>query len=311
MRILVIGGTGFIGRHLVARLGVAEHQVHVPTRLYARGRDLQVVPTVTLSQSNVHDDAELDELLADCDAVINLVGILHDGRGRPYGKGYARAHVDLPRRIAQGCVRHGVRHMVHVSALGADSNGPSMYLRSKGDGEAAVKEAFGDSRAGGWTIVRPSVVFGPDDNFTNLFGRLARWLPVLPLAGAQARMQPIYVEDVAAAIDTMLDNPHARGKLYELAGPQVHTLGEIAGMCAKWSGHPRAVVGVPMGIGRLQAAVLSCLPGTPLMTPDNLDSLKVDNIAREGMAPELGVVPVAMEAVVPSYLGHPRMRRSF
>ncbi|OZI67190.1 complex I NDUFA9 subunit family protein [Bordetella genomosp. 11] len=308
MRILIIGGTGFIGRHLVARLGVAQHQVHVPTRLYARGRDLQVVPTVTLSQTDVYDDAALDAVLADCDVAINLVGILHDGRGRPYGQGYARAHVELPRRIAQGCVRHGVRRLIHVSALGADSNGPSMYLRSKGDGEAALRDAYAAARDGAWTIVRPSVVFGHDDRFTNLFAGLARWLPVLPLAGARARMQPVYVEDVAAAIDAMLSNPHTYGKVYELAGPQVHTLGEIAGMCAKWSGHPRSVINIPMGLGRLQAGVLACLPGTPLMTPDNLDSLTVDNVAREPMAPELGVVPTAMEAVVPGYLASPRAR---
>jgi NADH dehydrogenase len=308
MRILVIGGTGFLGRHLIARLGVAEHQVNVPTRLYARGRDLQVVPTVTLAQADVHNDATLDDLMGDCDAVINLVGVLHGGRGRPYGEVFRRVHVDLPRRIAERCQRHGVRRFIHVSALGADSRGPSMYLRSKGDGEAAVRDALGAMHAGGWTIVRPSVVFGHDDNFTNLFGRLARWLPVLPLAGAQTRMQPVYVEDVAAAIDAMLGNPHACGKVYELAGPQVHTLGEIAGMCARWSGHPRPVVNLPMGIGRAQAAVLACLPGTPLMTPDNLDSLKVDSVAREPMAPELGIVPLAMEAVVPGYLGRPRAR---
>jgi NADH dehydrogenase len=258
----------------------------------------------------VHDDAELDELLADCDVVVNLVGILHDGHGRPYGKGFARVHVDLPRRIAQGCRRHGVRHMVHVSALGADSKGPSMYLRSKGDGETAIRDAFADSQTSGWTIIRPSVVFGPDDDFTNLFARLARWFPVLPLAGAGTRMQPVYVEDVATVIDTILDDPHARGRIYEVAGPQVHTLGEIAGMCAKWSGHPRAVMAVPLGIGRLQAGVLACLPGKPLMTPDNLDSLKVDNVAREPMASELGVVPAPMEAVVPGYLGPPRTRRA-
>jgi NADH dehydrogenase len=308
MRIRVIGGTGFIGRHLVARLGVAEHQVHVPTRLYARGRDLQVLPTVTLSQSDVYDDVVLDGLLADCDAVVNLIGVLHDGRGHPYGKGFARTHVELPRRIAQGCQRHGVRQMIHISALGADSKGPSMYLRSKGDGEAAIRDTFIGSYLEGWTIFRPSVVFGPDDNFTSLFARLARWLPVLLIPGAQARMQPIYVEDVAAAIAAVLDNPHAYGKVYELAGPQVYSLGEIASVCAKWSGHPRRVVNVPMGIGHLQAAVLSCLPGKPLMTLDNLNSLKVDNVARGGVAPELGVVPAALEAVVPSYLRHPRMR---
>ncbi len=123
-------------------------------------------------------------------------------------------------------MRHGVRRLIHVSALGADPNGPSMYLRSKGDGEAAVREIFAAAPGHAWTFVRPSVVFGHDDSFTNLFAGLARWLPVLPLAGAGTRMQPVCVEDVAAAIDAMLENPHSYGKTYELAGPQVHTLGK-------------------------------------------------------------------------------------
>jgi NADH dehydrogenase len=309
MRILVIGGTGFIGRHLVGRLGTAGHKLLVPTRLFARGRDLQVVPTVTLLTADVYDDATLDRLVAGCDAVVNLVGILHGDHGDPYGATFARTHVMLPQRIALSCRRNGVHRMIHVSALGADPGGPSMYLRSKGDGETAVRKAFGEWGQGGWTIARPSVVFGPDDNFTNLFARLAHWFPVIPLAGAHTRMQPVYVQDVAAAIEAMLADPHTSGKTYELAGPQVHTLGEIAGMCAKWSGHPRIVCNVPMGVGRMQAAFLACLPGTPLMTPDNLDSLRVDNVAREPIAPELGVVPTALEAVAPGYLAAPQRVR--
>lgn len=302
MRILVIGGTGFIGRHLANRLGAAGHKILVPTRLFVRGRDLLVVPTLTLLQGDIYDDASLDSMVAGCDAVVNLVGILHGDRGQPYGSAFARAHVMLPQRIAQSCRRNGVRRMVHISALGADSTGPSMYLRSKGDGEAAVRKVFAEWGHDGWTIARPSVIFGPDDNFTNLFARLARTMPVIPLAGSHTRMQPVYVQDVAAAIQAMLDDSHTAGKTYELAGPQVHTLGEIAGMCAKWSGHPRFVCGVPMGIGRMQAAFLACLPGTPLMSPDNLDSLKVDNVATMPMAPELGVVPTPLEAVAPTYL---------
>lgn len=303
MRILVIGGTGFIGRHVVARLGAAGHELMVATRRYARGRDLLVVPTVTLAEADVHDDAELDDLVAGCDAVVNMVGILHGNGGTPYGSAFARAHVLLPQRIAQSCRRRNVHRMVHISALGADPAGTSMYLRSKGDGEAAIRAAFADWHEGGWTIFRPSVVFGADDNFTNMFARLARWLPVIPLAGSHARMQPVYVEDVAAAIGAALCNTHTCGQIYELGGPQIYTLGEIAGMCAKWSGHPRLVYDVPMGIGRMQAAFLACLPGTPLMTPDNLDSLKTDSIAREPLPAELRVVPTAMEAIVPAYLG--------
>lgn len=306
MRILVIGGTGFIGRHLIARLSGAQHQILVPTRRHGLGRDLQILPTVTLLDSNVHDDAALDRLVRGCDAVVNLVGILHGNSGRPYGSDFAQAHVHLPQRIARACRRQGTPRLLHVSALGADSAGASMYQRSKGDGEAAIQQELADWREGGWTIFRPSVVFGPDDNFTNMFARLARWLPVLPLAGADVRMQPVYVGDVVAAMVSALGNTHTWGKTYELGGPQVYTLGEIARLCASWSGYPRPVVGVPMGVGRMQAMLFECLPGRPLMSRDNLDSLRRDNICIGPIAPELNVVPTGLEAVAPGYLAPAR-----
>lgn len=231
MRILVIGGTGFIGRHLIARLAGGQHQILVPTRRYGQGRELQLLPTVTLLASDVHDDDALDHLVRGCDAVVNLVGILHGNSGRPYGSDFARAHVHLPQRIARACRRLGVRRLLHASALGADSSGASMYQRSKGDGEAAIKQELADWREGGWTIFRPSVVFGADDNFTNMFARLARWLPLLPLAGAHVRMQPVFVGDVVTAMLATLGNTHTWGKTYELGGPQVYTLGEIARLC--------------------------------------------------------------------------------
>lgn len=302
MRILVIGGTGFIGRRLIARLAGGQHQILVPIRRYGQGRELQILPTVTLLASDVHDDDTLERLVRGCDAVVNLAGILHGNSGRPYGSDFARAHVHLPQRIARACRRQGARRLLHVSALGADSHGASMYQRSKGDGEAAIQQELTDWREGGWTLFRPSAVFGPDDNFTRLFARLARWLPVLPLAGTRARMQPVYVGDVVSAMLSALGNTRTWGKVYELGGPQVYTLGEIARLCAGWSGHPRPVIGVPMGVGRMQALLFECLPGQPLMSRDNLDSLRSDNICGTPMAPELNVVPAGLEAVAPGYL---------
>lgn len=301
MRILVIGGTGFIGRHIVARLAADEHRVKVPTRRYAQGRPLLVLPTVTVLERDIHDDAALDDLVQGCDAVINLVGVLHGGQGKPYGAGFARAHVHLPERVALACQRHGVGRFVHLSALGADSDGPSMYTRSKGDGEAAIRKVLGDP--GPWTIFRPSVVFGAEDNFTNLFAKLASRLPVLAIPGPQSRVQPIYVRDVAQAVLTALQDSRCAGQVYDLAGPQVYTMAELARQCALWAGHRRPVIGMPMA--RLQARLFECLPGEPLLSRDNLDTLKRDNVAANPLAPELKLVPVALEAVAPAYLAQP------
>ncbi len=305
MRILVLGGTGFIGRQLVGKLCAAGHAVTVPTRSYARGRELAVFPTATVLPADIHDPDTLDRLLAGHQAVINLVGILHSRRGAPYGPDFERAHVQLPRLIAQGARRHGVARLLHVSALGASASAPSMYLRSKADGEAAIRGAYPgapDTLAGSYTLFRPSVVFGPQDNFLNMFARLARWLPVLPLGGASSRLQPVHVDDVARAITAALTLPSAAGATYELAGPEVYTLGELVALAARASGHPRWVVPMPDAIARLQATFFEMLPGEPLLSRDNLDSLKVDNVSATGIAPELGVVPTSLSTVADKYL---------
>lgn len=302
MRVLVIGGTGFIGQHLVAGLVRAGHAVHVPTRRYSKGRDLLVFPTLTLFEADVHDDAVLERLLSEVDAVVNLVGVLHGKPGKPYGREFEQAHVELPRRIAAACRKTGVRRFLHVSALGADPQGPSGYLRSKAAGEAALRAEFASYPEGAYTIFRPSVVFGREDNFMNLFARLARWLPVIPLAASKARLQPVYVRDVAAVMARALQNSLTYGKTYTVAGVSQYTLAELARLAARWSGRPRPILPLPRFVGYAQAFLFELLPGQPPMSRDNLDTLRVDNVTDEAMAPELGVVPTPLESVAPSYL---------
>jgi uncharacterized protein YbjT (DUF2867 family) len=305
-KILVIGGAGFVGRHIVARLVGKGLRVTVPTRHRARAHHLILLPTVEVVERDVHDDDALDALLRGHDAVINLVGILQGSRGTPYGREFARAHVELPQRIVAGCTRQGIRRYLHMSALGADPQGPSMYQRSKGDGEAAVRASPLD-----WTIFQPSVVFGPEDRFLNTFATLAKFFPVLPIGGADVRFQPVWIGDVAQAFVNALDNHDTYGKTYELVGPRVYTLRELVQFAAAASGHPRPVVALPGSVALLQARMMELAPGEPLMSRDNLDSMKVDNIASRQPfvpAPELGITPTAMEAEAPRYLSGQTVR---
>ena len=305
-KILVIGGAGFVGRHIVARLVGQGLRVTVPTRHRARAGHLILLPTVEVVESDVSNDDALDLLLRDHDAVINLVGILQGSRGTPYGREFARAHVELPKRIIAGCARHGVRRYLHMSALGADPKGPSMYQRSKGDGEAAVRASALD-----WTIFQPSVIFGPEDRFLNTFATLAKVFPVLPIGGADVRFQPVWIGDVAQAFVNALDNRDTYRKSYELVGPRVYTLRELVQFAAAASGRPRPVLALPGGIAQLQARMMELAPGEPLMSRDNLDSMKVDNIASRQPyvpAPELGITPTAMEAEAPRYLSGQTVR---
>jgi uncharacterized protein YbjT (DUF2867 family) len=221
-RIAILGGSGFIGSAVARQLVEQGHNVMVPTRILERARHLNVLPTADVRIANIRDKAQLHGLLADCDAVVNLVGILHaDGRD-----GFDGAHVDLPREVAKACVALHIPRLIHMSALNADGNGPSEYLRSRGRGEAAVREALKDS-AVDLTILRPSVVFGRNDNFINMLAGLVRKFAVIPLGSAGARFQPIHVEDVARAIVRCLDDPTLSGQTLPLAGPKVYTLREL------------------------------------------------------------------------------------
>ncbi len=296
--ILLIGGSGFIGSRIAARLVADGRRVIVPTRRLARAGHLSVLPTLQIVEADVFDERALDRLLPQVDAVINLVGVLHSRPGDPWGPAFDHAHVALPRLLAQACARHAVVRVLHMSALGASADGPSMYLRSKAAGEKLLLEAPGLQV----TAFRPSVVFGPDDSFLNLFAKLQALSPVMPLGGADARFQPVYVGDVAHAFADALDDPGSVGKVYELVGPRIYTLRELVQLAGVYSGHARPVIPLPALVARLQALLLEWVPGGPLMSRDNLNSMKADNVAsgRHPLPPHW--TPTPLEAVAPDYL---------
>jgi NADH dehydrogenase len=297
-RILVLGGTGFVGQSLcealVERAGGGSARVRVPTRRIARGRHLQLLPTVEIVQADVHDETALARLLSGIDAVVNLVAILHGSESA-----FERTHAELPRKLVRACAVAGVSRVIHVSALGASLDGHSRYQRSKARGEAALRDSGLDV-----TVLRPSVIFGARDRFLNLFASLQSIAPVMPLGGARARFQPVWVEDVARAIVACLDDPTTIGETIECTGPTVYTLEELVRAAGRWSGHPRPVVSLPGPIARLQAAFMELLPGEPMLSRDNLDSMRSDNVAG-GTLPglsRLGIQATPLDAVAPQYL---------
>ncbi len=297
--VLVIGGSGFVGSSLVAQLSNAGHVVIVPTRRRERAKHLITLPTVDVVEADVYDDATLRRLMQGVDAVINLVGILHSRAGDPYGPDFARAHVELPKRIVAACIASGVSRYLHMSALGADTNGPSMYQRSKAAGEAVARSEPSLKT----TIFRPSVIFGAEDNFLNMFASMQKILPVFPLGSAEAKFQPIHVEDVARAFVNALACEQTIGHTYELAGPTVYSLRQLVQLAGKYAGHPRPIIALPPLLGRLQAFLLEHAPFGPVMSRDNLASMQVDNVAKAPIAPELRITPAALEAIAPQYLG--------
>ena len=310
MTLVVFGGSGFIGSHLVAQLAEEGARVIVPTRRAENAKHLIFLPGVEVVEADIGraDAAFMQRLLAGADAAINLVGVLHSKRGTPYGPQFRYAHVELPAKIVAACAAAGVPRYLHMSALGADRDGPSMYQRSKADGEVAAR---GDGTVAA-TIFRPSVVFGPDDHFLNLFARMQKWLPVVPLACAGAEFQPVYVGDVARAYIHALRDPKTRHQVFALGGPAIYTLAELVRLAGRWSHHERPVIELPPALGRLQALLFELLPGTPLMSRDNLDSMKCDNVVDPAIqaltAATLGIKLTALEAVAPQYLSpHERM----
>jgi len=300
--ICVLGGSGFVGSRLVARLAASGHKLIVATRHAPRAAHLRVLPTVSVITADIHEPQSLERLVAGCDVVVNLVGILNE-RGRD-GSGFRQAHTELTGSLVRAMASGGGK-LVQMSALAADAKyGPSHYLRSKGAAEALIREAAGLR----WTILRPSVIFGPGDSFANRFARLMNLLPGLfPLAMPGARFAPVYVDDVIEAFEHAVQDDSTNGQVYELGGPEILTLREIVQQIARALDRRMLVIGLPQWLSRLQAAVMDFVPGKPFST-DNYHSLLVDSVPAADGFGQLGIHPQAFTALLPQSLDRLRAR---
>ena len=300
-RVVLIGGSGFVGNNMSKRLTFSEYSSIIPTRhqhliaeIENKNLLVQGVHLSDFSQASLH---ELFKTLTPEDVVINLIGILHSSKGTPYGPEFAHAHVEIPQMIMAAMKQHGLKRYIHMSALGADVNGPSMYLRSKGVAEEFVKKSELD-----WTIFRPSVIFGNNDNFINMFGKLQKYFPVMPLAGSKNLFQPVAVKDVSEAFIAAIAMPQTIRQSYDLAGPEVFTLAQIIQFAAKREGLKRPIIPLPAWMGYLQALVLENLPGPKIMSRDNVDSMKLPSVLAPNESNALkevfGITPTPLESLM-------------
>jgi NADH dehydrogenase len=300
MNICILGGGGFVGRHLASLLTARGHRLCVPCRARERVKHLFVLPGVDVVVADIHDPATLEGLFKGKDAVINLVGILHGDAAA-----FRKAHADLSAKVVAACRAAGVERLLHMSALGADPASKSLYQQSKAAGEQAVMQA-GDLAV---TAFRPSVIFGPGDSFLSLFAGLLKVAPVVPLAGGRARFQPVYVGDVARAFADSLTDPATRGQVYNLCGPRVYTLAELMARTAAVFGRKPLILPLGDTASYLFARVMELKPGRKLMTRDNYYAMQVDNVCPEGFPARFGKA-TALETVI-GYLREAGSRRAY
>ena len=293
-KVLLAGGSGFLGASIAEQLVRQGMLVTVPTRLADRAKHLLVLPTVEVAEADVHDADRLAELVCDKDAVINLVGILHGD--------FEREHVTLSRQIAEACVSTGTTRLIQMSALNASITGPSAYLQSRDRGEEAVLDVARRHPSLNVTIFQPSVIFGEHDRFLNMFAKLVKFSPFVPLGSPDARFQPVWVEDVARAVVQSLSMRETFGRTYPLVGPHVYTLRELLEFVMRLTHQRRPIIGLSAGLSALQAAVFERMPGK-LITRDNVRSMSIPNTSSEPFPAIFGEAH-AMESIVAGYLQH-------
>lgn len=306
-KVLVLGGSGFVGRHVCEKLNQQQIHATVLTRRRENARHLQMLPLVDVIEVASLESASLAAQLPGHDAVVNLIAILHGSEAA-----FEKVHVGLPQALVGACQAsgsNGVKRVVHISALGAAADSPAMYQRSKARGEAVLRESGLDV-----TLLRPSVIFGAEDKFLNTFAQLQQLFPVIPLASSEARFQPVWVEDVATAVVECLIDRSTIGKTFEACGPDVFTLKQLVELAGQYAGvnggRGRPVFGLPAPLARIQARLMEMAPGEPVMSRDNLDAMKIDNVA-SGKLPGLDaleITPSALRAIAPSYLGAQGLR---
>jgi NADH dehydrogenase len=298
--VAVIGGSGFVGRHLLARLVNAGHRVTALARSSIAESGLRQIAGVRVVRVKLESDEALSVCLAGQRVVINLVGILHESREIDFDA----VHVAFPRRLVHLCQAAGVTQYLHMSALNADAaKGPSRYLKSRGEGEDAVHHACGGVTV---TSFRPSIIFGPGDNFFGVFDRLLDWMLVFPVVCPQTRFAPACVDDVVEAFYQVLERgADFNGQRLNLCGPQIYTFTELVQFVARVTGRRRLVLGLPDSLSRLQALVMERLPGK-LFTRDNYRSMQIDSVCARDDFAALGITPKALEDVMTPLLARPR-----
>lgn len=293
LSICVLGGTGFVGSHLCAELVKRGHNVKILTRRRERHRELLILPSAQIIESDIHDEAQLNKHFQDCDVVINLVGILNE-KGHS-GKGFHIAHVELARKVITMCSSCKIERLLHMSALNANPNEKSFYLRTKGEAENYVHTFAANKIA--VTSFRPSVIFGPEDDFLNRFASILKLTPwFFPLACANAKFAPVYVGDVVKVMVNAIGDPNSFGNRINLCGPKQYTLKQLVQYIAATRGYKRKIIGLPNWLSKLQAQILEYVPGKPFSI-DNYYSLQKDSICTETSS-----CPTSLETIAPGYL---------